>query len=132
MTNDIIQFLKEKQNQLTKEALIINDCLINYDQGEAEYTKEEINQMCIKRDEKEQKTIFLSELIDELKQEQGVRVYVISHCDQWHNYNSFRLIGVASEENLPSVLDVIQSKLGYTDEEMDQYIDITGTVVDDI
>ena len=132
MTNDIIQFLKEKQNQLTKEALIINDCLINYDQGEAEYTKEEINQMCIKRDEKEQKTIFLSELIDELKQEQGVRVYVISHCDQWHNYNSFRLIGVASEENLPSVLDVIQSELGYTDEEMDQYIDITGTVVDDI
>lgn len=132
MTNDIIQFLKEKQNQLTKEALIINDCLINYDQGEAEYTKEEINQMCIKRDEKEQKTIFLSELIDELKQERGVKVYVISHCDQWHNYNSFRLIGVASEENLPSVLDVIQSELGYTDEEMDQYIDITGTVVDDI
>lgn len=61
-----------------------------------------------------------------------MEVYVIFHCDQWHTYDSFRLIGVASEENLASVLDVIQNELGYTDEEMDQYIDITSTVVDDV
>ena len=67
MIEDIIKFLKEKQNQLTKQALIINDCLINYDQGEAEYTREEVNKMCLDRDEKEQKAIFISELLDEIQ-----------------------------------------------------------------
>lgn len=59
-------------------------------------------------------------------------VYVISHCDQWHSYDSFRLIGVASEDNLDSVLESIQNELNYTDEEMEQYIDVTGTVVDNV
>ena len=64
---DIIKFLEEKQKQLTKEALTINDCLINYDRGEIEYTKDEVDQMCLDRDEKEQKAVFLFELIDELE-----------------------------------------------------------------
>lgn len=59
-------------------------------------------------------------------------VYVISHCDQWHSYDSFRLIGVASEEKLDSVLAAIQKKCRYTDEDMEDYIDITEAWVDDI
>lgn len=67
MTGDVMKFLKEKQNQLIKEALVINDCLIDYDQGGAEYTREEVNKMCLDRDEKEQKAIFISELLDEIQ-----------------------------------------------------------------
>lgn len=67
MTGDVMKFLKEKQNQLIKEALVINDCLIDYDQGGAEYTKEEVNKMCLDRDKKEQKATFISELLDEIQ-----------------------------------------------------------------
>lgn len=64
---DVIEFLKQKQNQLTEEALAINDCLINYDRGEIEYTKDEVADMCYERDEKEKKAIFLAEILDEIQ-----------------------------------------------------------------
>ena len=64
---DIIKFLEKKQQQLTREALMINDALISYQQGEVEYTKQEVEDMCYDRDHKEDKAIFLAEILDEIQ-----------------------------------------------------------------
>ena len=59
-------------------------------------------------------------------------VYVIFHCNQWHEYSSMRLIGVASEEGLRDVLTEIQRQLGYSDQDMDDFIHVECTTVDNI
>lgn len=58
-------------------------------------------------------------------------VYVISHCDQWQSYESMRLIGVASEEKLDTVLKKIQRKCHYSDEGMTKYIYVHSTIMND-
>ncbi len=59
-------------------------------------------------------------------------VYVIFHCNQWHEYSSMRLIGVASEDGLRDVLTEIQRQLDYSDQDMDEFIHVERTTVDNI
>jgi len=53
------------------------------------------------------------------------QVVVINHCNAWHDYASFKLIGVVEEEKLEEKLLALQKELGYTDEEMQSFIDVT-------
>ena len=59
-------------------------------------------------------------------------VYAIFHCNQWHEYSSMRFIGVASEDKLNDVLEEIQRQLGYSDEDMQDYIHTEYSDVDDV
>lgn len=54
-------------------------------------------------------------------------VYIVNHCNEWHEFSSFRLIGVFDEEHLRIALNKIQEELDYSDEDMDTYIDINAT-----
>lgn len=58
-------------------------------------------------------------------------VYAIFHCDQWQSYESMRLIGIASEDNLDAVLKKIQKKCRYKDEDMATFIYVHATTMDD-
>ena len=58
-------------------------------------------------------------------------VYAIFHCDQWQSYASMKLIGIASEDNLDTILKKIQKKCGYDDEEMTTFIYVQSTIMDD-
>ena len=49
-------------------------------------------------------------------------VYIISHCNEWQEYSSFRLIGVVGEDKLENALQHIKEELDYNDEEMETYI----------
>lgn len=59
-------------------------------------------------------------------------VYVIFHCDQWQSYESMRLIGTATDSNLVEVLNAIQKKLKYSDEDMETYIYVEETTPNDV
>lgn len=59
-------------------------------------------------------------------------VYVIFHCNQWHEYASMRLIGVTTEDKLDEVLAFIKKQLDYSDQDMVDYIHTEYTDVDDI
>lgn len=59
-------------------------------------------------------------------------VYVIFHCNEWHEYSSMRLIGVASEENFTEVMEKIREKLGYSEQDMQDYIYWELADVDDV
>ena len=54
-------------------------------------------------------------------------VYIVNHCNEWHEFSSFRLIGVFDEGHIKSALNEIQEELDYSDEDMDTYIDINAT-----
>lgn len=58
-------------------------------------------------------------------------VYLINHCNAWHEYSSFRLIAVVSGSKLDTTLNKIKKKLKYTDEDMDTYIDIDSVELND-
>lgn len=53
-----------------------------------------------------------------------MKVAIINHCNQWHEYSSFRLIGAVPEDDLEDTLKVIQKETEYSDEEMEDYIDV--------
>ena len=53
-----------------------------------------------------------------------MHLYVLYHCNQWHEYSSFRLIGVVDESACYQALKDIQEELDYTDEDMETYIHI--------
>ena len=59
-------------------------------------------------------------------------VYVINHCNAWHEYSSFRLIGVVEEEHLEKALRKIKKAQGYTEEEMEQFIDVSCIILNEL
>ena len=61
-----------------------------------------------------------------------MNVAVIFHCDQWQSYSSMRLIGVATQSQLPKVLRAIKKKLGYSKEDMETYIFVKECQTNDI
>lgn len=53
-----------------------------------------------------------------------MKLYVINHCNAWHEYSSFNLIGVVTKTNLKRALNKIKKECNYTKEDMETYIDI--------
>lgn len=60
------------------------------------------------------------------------QVVVLNHCNQWHEYSSFRLIGVVNYDEVEDVLTKIQKKLKYSDQDMVDYIDCQLVTVGDL
>ena len=58
--------------------------------------------------------------------------YVLNHCNKWHEYASFSLIGVVDEEHLNEAIEKIKAECCYTDEDIDNYIDINGIELNDL
>ena len=61
-----------------------------------------------------------------------MRYYIINHCNQWHSYDSFRLIGIVDESKLESSLRKIKKELGYDDDCMEKYVDVNEVVLNDL
>lgn len=61
-----------------------------------------------------------------------MKVYVINHCNEWHDYSSFRLIGVVEENELDGALEQIKKECDYNDEEMETYIDINEVELNEL
>ena len=57
---------------------------------------------------------------------------VIYHCNQWHEYGSFRLIGVVEENKLTKALRKIQNELGYDETDMNDYIHVDEIELNDL
>ncbi|MBQ0142038.1 MAG: hypothetical protein KBT06_04440 [Prevotellaceae bacterium] len=54
---------------------------------------------------------------------------VINHCNVWHEYSSFRLIGVVEEDKVEEAIEQIKNKLNYSDEDVQNYIDCSTVEV---
>lgn len=54
-----------------------------------------------------------------------MKYYVINHCNEWHEYSSFRLIGVLDENHLEKALRKIKRVLCYSKKDMEDYIDVS-------
>ena len=61
-----------------------------------------------------------------------MKAYVIFHCDAWKTWESMRFIGVCTETHLRKVLRAIQKTCKYSDEDLDTYIYVTETTINDI
>ena len=61
-----------------------------------------------------------------------MKVYVINHCNAWHEYSSFRLIGVVEENELGGALEQIKKECKYNDEDMQAYIDINEVELNEL
>jgi hypothetical protein len=61
-----------------------------------------------------------------------MRVAILHHCNEWHEYRSFRLIGVVSETYLQKALLKVKQSLDYTDEELARFVDIEFVEINDI
>lgn len=61
-----------------------------------------------------------------------MKTYVLFHCDEWRSYESYRLIGVASEKNLEKALKQIKKECKYTDEDLATYVSIVECKIDDL
>lgn len=59
-------------------------------------------------------------------------LYVLFHCDEWHTYASFRLIGVVDEAHKDKALKRIKREQGYSDEEMETYIHVSEIDLNDL
>ena len=59
-------------------------------------------------------------------------LHVIYHCNQWHEYSSFRLIGVVEENKLTKSLRKIQNELGYDETDMNDYIHVDEIELNDL
>ena len=61
-----------------------------------------------------------------------MNLYVISHCDIWHSRSSLKLIGVVNEDELHNAMVKIKKELDYTDEDLDNYIDVQTVELNDL
>lgn len=61
-----------------------------------------------------------------------MNLYVIYHCNQWHEYGSFRLIGVVDENHLNKALHKIQNELGYDETDMNDFIHVSDIRLNDL
>lgn len=61
-----------------------------------------------------------------------MKVYVLFHCDEWHSYASYRLIGAVSENCLEDAYRKIKEECDYNDEEMETYIATEECNMDDL
>ena len=59
-------------------------------------------------------------------------LYVLFHCDEWHTYSSFRFIGVVDEAHKDKALRKIKREQGYSKQDMEDYIHITETYLNDL
>lgn len=58
-------------------------------------------------------------------------LYVINHCNEWHEYSSFHLIGVVDENHLEKALKQIKRDCGYSKQDMQDYIDVNEILLND-
>ena len=61
-----------------------------------------------------------------------MKVFVINHCNEWHEYSSFKFIGVVDEDNIDFTLSQIKKECDYTDEDMETYIDINEVELNEL
>lgn len=61
-----------------------------------------------------------------------MQVYIIYHCNEWQEYSSRRTIGVCEENKLVESLERIQKETGYSEEEMNTYIDFDLVTVNEL
>ena len=61
-----------------------------------------------------------------------MQLVVLNHCNQWHEYSSFRLIGVIEEDNLSKAIEDIKKECKYSDEDIETYIDISYTDLNEL
>lgn len=59
-------------------------------------------------------------------------LYVINHCNEWHEYSSFRLIGVVSGDKVEESLKKIRKELNYSEEDMKDFIDVNRVELNDL
>ena len=59
-------------------------------------------------------------------------VYIINHCNPWHEYSSFRLIGVVNENELDNALSKIKQECDYNDDDMETYIDVNKVELNEL
>lgn len=51
-------------------------------------------------------------------------VYVIFSCNEWHEYSSYRFLGVVEASNLDGAKEFIKKEWGYSDDDFNDYIAI--------
>lgn len=51
-------------------------------------------------------------------------VYVFFSCNKWHEYSSYRFLGVVEASNLDSAKEFIKKEQGYSDDDFNDYIAI--------
>ena len=61
-----------------------------------------------------------------------MEVYVLFHCDEWKDRDSYRLIGVVSKPYLEKALNKIKEKCNYEDEDMETYIAVEKCDMDNL
>ena len=59
-------------------------------------------------------------------------VYVINHCNKWHEYSGFRFIGVVDENELDNALNKIKQECDYDDNDMETYIDVNEVELNEL
>ena len=58
--------------------------------------------------------------------------YIFNHCDEWHSRDSFRLIGVVDEDHYDEAYDQIKNECEYSDDEMEEYIDVESVELNEL
>lgn len=59
-------------------------------------------------------------------------IYIIYDCNEWQEYSSFRWICTVDDSMLDKALAEIKKERGYDDEEMEKYIYIMTTELNDL
>ena len=60
------------------------------------------------------------------------QLYLINHCNEWHNNVSFCFIGVVDGDHLESTIQEIKKECKYTDEDIEKYIDVNLVFLNDL
>jgi len=61
-----------------------------------------------------------------------MKVFVLFHCDAWKSFASMRFIGVCTKTQLKKTLRAIKKECKYSDEDMETYIYIKETELNNI
>ena len=60
------------------------------------------------------------------------KIYAFFHCDIWKSYASMRFIGVVDKEHYNITYTKIKKEMGYTEQDMKDYIYIKETELNDL
>lgn len=60
------------------------------------------------------------------------KIYAFFHCDIWKSYASMRFIGVVDKEHYNIAYTKIKKEMGYTKQDMEDYIYIKETELNDL
>ena len=61
-----------------------------------------------------------------------MNIYIFYDCNEWQEYSSFRFICAVDDSAYDRAIKLIKQDRGYTDEEMEKYIYIETTILNEV